>query len=174
VWPNITHIPLFPLSRSPADSYSKQRAIDVILISLALCGILFAFSSTRRVPTQLPAAPIGGGVGSPRKHMPRKKIPADLRSLARGHTEQCIKVLAGMLSQEAVPAAARVSAATLLLDRGWGRAPQAIIGANGEGDIKVTIRHILEHIDETPMTIAGEVVRHIDADATVEDQVDQS
>ena len=114
------------------------------------------------------------GVGSPRKHMPRKKIPADLRSLARGHTEQCIKVLAGMLSQEAVPAAARVSAAALLLDRGWGRAPQAIIGANGEGDIKVTIRHILEHIDETPMTIAGEVVRDIDADATVEDQVDQS
>jgi hypothetical protein len=38
--------------------------------------------------------------------MPRKRIPADLRSLARGHTELCIKVLAGMLSQEAVPAAA--------------------------------------------------------------------
>jgi hypothetical protein len=106
--------------------------------------------------------------------MPRKKISADLRSLARGHTELCIKVLAGMLSQEAVPAAARVSAAGILLDRGWGRAPQAIIGANGEGDIKVTIRHILEHIDETPITIAGEVVRDIDADATVEDQVDQS
>ena len=54
--------------------------------------------------------------------MPRKKIPADLRSLARGHTELCIKVLAGIVSQEAVPASARVSAAGILLDRGWGKA----------------------------------------------------
>jgi hypothetical protein len=60
------------------------------------------------------------GVDPPRKYLPRKKIPADLRSLARGHTEPCIKVLAGILSQEAAPAAARVSAASALLDRGWG------------------------------------------------------
>ena len=60
------------------------------------------------------------GVGSPRNHMPRNKIPADLRSLARGHTDLCIKVLAGIVSQEALPPAARVSAAGILLDRGWG------------------------------------------------------
>ena len=36
------------------------------------------------------------GVGPPRSPLPRKKIPADLRSLARGHTALCIKVLAGM------------------------------------------------------------------------------
>jgi hypothetical protein len=98
--------------------------------------------------------------------MPRKKIPADLKSLARGHTELCIKVLAGMLSQEAVPAAARVSAAGILLDRGWGKAPQAHTGENGEGDIKVTIRHILEHIDDKPVVIDGEAVRCIDVDTT--------
>jgi hypothetical protein len=87
------------------------------------------------------------GVGQPRKHMPRKKIPTDLRSLARGHTELCIKVLAGMLSQEAVPAAARVSAASVLLDRGWGKPPQAHTGEDGE-DIRVTIRQIIEHPDK--------------------------
>ena len=36
---------------------------------------------------------------------------------ARGHTELCIKVIAGIVSQEAVPPAARVSPAG-----GWGRA----------------------------------------------------
>jgi hypothetical protein len=54
--------------------------------------------------------------------MPHKKFPADLRSLARAHTKLAIKTLAGMLSQEAVPAAARVQAASVLLDRGWGKA----------------------------------------------------
>ncbi len=71
-----------------------------------------------------------------------------MRSLARGHTTLCIKVLAGIVSQEAIPPAARVSAAGILLDRGWGRPPQAHTGENGEGDIRVTIRHIVESIEQ--------------------------
>jgi len=59
----------------------------------------------------------------------------------------CIKVLAGIVSQEAVPPAARVAAAGILLDRGWGKAPQAHTGAAGEGDIRVVIRHIVEGRD---------------------------
>jgi hypothetical protein len=75
--------------------------------------------------------------------LPRKKIPTDLRSLARGHTELCIKVLAGIVSQEAVPPAARVSAAGILLDRGWGRAPPAHSGEH-DGSIQVVIRQIID------------------------------
>jgi hypothetical protein len=98
------------------------------------------------------------GVDTPRKHLPRKKIPADLRSLARGHTELCIKVLAGIVSQEAVPAAARVSAAGILLDRGWGRAPQSHVGEDGN-DIRVTIRQIVEGGDkEEPMLLEHETL----------------
>jgi hypothetical protein len=52
------------------------------------------------------------------------KAPTDIRSLARSHTETCIKVLAGIVSSKQMPAAARVTAAGLLLDRGWGKAPQ--------------------------------------------------
>ena len=78
----------------------------------------------------------------PRKPLPRKKIPADLKSLARGHTALCIKVLAGIVSQEASPPAARVSAAGILLDRGWGRAPQVHSGEDGNGSIRVVIRQI--------------------------------
>ena len=83
------------------------------------------------------------GVGSPRKQLPRKRLPADLRSLARGHTELCIKVLAGIVSQEAVPPAARVSAAGILLDRGWGKAAQTHTDADG-GAIQVVIRQIID------------------------------
>ena len=86
------------------------------------------------------------GVDRPRKPLPRKKIPADLRSLARGHTALCIKVLAGIVSQEAMPPAARVTAAGILLDRGWGRAPQPHTGEDGK-DIRVVIRQITEETE---------------------------
>jgi len=64
-----------------------------------------------------------------------------MRSLARGHTELCIKVLAGIVSQEAIPPAARVSAAGILLDRGWGKPQQ---DSNAQGEIRVTLRKMLE------------------------------
>ena len=150
-WPKHSpHSPLSPTlhphSRSPADSYSRQRAIAVILISLALCYIVRVVGDAADADSASCCAN-WEGVGSPRKYMPRKKIPADLRSLARGHTELCIKVLAGMLSHEAVPAAARVSAAGILLDRGWGKPPQAHTGEDG-GGIRVTVRQIVERRDE--------------------------
>jgi hypothetical protein len=66
-----------------------------------------------------------------------------LRSLARGHTQLCIKVLAGIVGQEAMPPAARVSAAGILLDRGWGRAPQSHVSEDG-GDLRITVRQIIE------------------------------
>ena len=39
--------------------------------------------------------------------------------------------------------AARVSACSIILDRGWGKAEQPHTGADG-GDIKITIRNIIE------------------------------
>jgi hypothetical protein len=91
--------------------------------------------------------------------MPRKRIPADLRSLARGHTELCIKVLAGMLSQEAVPAAARVSAAGILLDRGWGKPAQPHTGEDDK-DIRVAIRTITERRNDRHRPAAQRLVVH--------------
>jgi hypothetical protein len=68
-----------------------------------------------------------------------------LRSLARGHTALCIKVLAGIV-QNGSSESARATAAGILLDRGWGRAPQAHTGEGGEGAISITIRHITESV----------------------------
>jgi len=55
-------------------------------------------------------------------------------------------VLAGIVSQEAMPPAARVTAAGILLDRGWGRAPQPHTGEDGK-DIRVVIRQITEETE---------------------------
>ncbi len=43
--------------------------------------------------------------------------------------------------------AARVQAANILLDRGWGKPPQPHTGEDGK-DIRVTIRQIVERRDE--------------------------
>jgi hypothetical protein len=71
------------------------------------------------------------------------KAPADLRSLARAHTEMALNVLYGVARSAKCPPSARVQAAAHLLDRGWGKAEQAHVGPDG-GDIRVTIRHVEE------------------------------
>jgi hypothetical protein len=72
------------------------------------------------------------------------KTQADLRSLCRAFTTEMVQVVAGIARASETPPGVRVQAAALLWDRGWGRAPQTHTGADGEGDIRVTIRHIIE------------------------------
>jgi hypothetical protein len=69
----------------------------------------------------------------------------DIRSLARAQTELSLRVLSGV-AKSGKSEAARVAACVALLDRGWGKPPQAHTGENGEGDIRVTIRHIVQEI----------------------------
>ena len=71
------------------------------------------------------------------------KAPADLRSLARAHTELGIQTLAG-IARNSTSDTARVSAAQALLDRGWGRPAQPHAGADGENEIRVVLRTIVE------------------------------
>ena len=66
------------------------------------------------------------------------KAMADIRSLARAHTETAIRVLAGIMREDEAPAAARVAAAQALLDRGWGKPVQALVGADG-GPLQITV-----------------------------------
>jgi hypothetical protein len=56
----------------------------------------------------------------------RPKPDLDAASLAREHTVAAIATLATIMQDTVVPASARVSAATALLDRGYGRAPQSL------------------------------------------------
>ena len=66
-----------------------------------------------------------------------------IRSLARAQTALAIRTLTGVCGSKAAPAAARVSAASGLLDRGWGKAPQPH-ASEDDKDIRITIRQITE------------------------------
>ena len=70
------------------------------------------------------------------------KAPADLRSLARAHTELGIQTLAG-IARNSTSDTARVSAAQALLDRGWGKPAQPHTGEDDK-DIRITVRNIVE------------------------------
>jgi hypothetical protein len=72
----------------------------------------------------------------------RPKELHDVKALARTHTTAAVERLAFWLNSD--NAKASVSAAVALLDRGWGRAPQAVTGESGEGPLSVFIKHIHE------------------------------
>ena len=74
--------------------------------------------------------------------MPKAK--AEIRSLARSHTESAIKALSGIMSSKKAPVAARVAAAVALLDRGWGRPTQMIAGDPDGAPVKVDREEISE------------------------------
>jgi hypothetical protein len=77
---------------------------------------------------------------------PKKKLPDDVRSLARAYTHMGVKVLAG-IAENGTSEPARVAAAVALLDRGWGKPKQDNTDAL-TGEIRVTLRKMLEDDDE--------------------------
>lgn len=60
----------------------------------------------------------------------RPKILGEVRELARQHTETALSTLIEVAKNPHSPAAARVSAAQALLDRGWGKPSQPVGGAD--------------------------------------------
>lgn len=57
----------------------------------------------------------------------RPKVVAEVRDLARAHTEDALATLASIMKNEGAPPAARVSAAAHILDRGYGKPQQSIV-----------------------------------------------
>jgi hypothetical protein len=71
------------------------------------------------------------------------KAVMEIRSLARSYTRSALNTLVGVMrSNEATPAA-RVAAANAILDRGWGKAPQAIENGN---DGALELIHRIERV----------------------------
>jgi hypothetical protein len=71
------------------------------------------------------------------------KAIAEIRSLARSHTKTAVNVLVGVMRSKDATHAARVSAANAILDRGWGKAPQALGSAN---DGALELIHRIERV----------------------------
>lgn len=77
----------------------------------------------------------------------RPKLPEDVkhvRELARQYTASAVSALVEVLESDS--AAGKVAAANALLDRGWGKPEQAIIGpgANGEHLFREIERRIVQ------------------------------
>jgi len=71
------------------------------------------------------------------------KTITEIRSLARSHTRTAINVLVGVMRSKDATHAARVSAANAILDRGWGKAAQAL--GNGD-DGALELVHRIERV----------------------------
>jgi hypothetical protein len=61
----------------------------------------------------------------------RPKADIELRELARKQTRKAVRVLTEIMSDKKAQSRARVLAATVLLDRAWGKPRQEITGAGG-------------------------------------------
>ncbi len=78
----------------------------------------------------------------------RPKAAHRVRDLARERTEDAIQVLVDIMRDDGAPSAARVSAATAILDRGYGKPSQPVDG-DGEGGA-VPVGLTVQFIRPTP------------------------
>lgn len=77
----------------------------------------------------------------------RPKVVAEVRELAREHTEKALKTLVEIMSDQKAHNAARVAAAKEILDRGYGRAPQSV---TVKGEVEQRIIDLLKGLDRPP------------------------
>jgi len=74
-----------------------------------------------------------------------RKTLTEIRSLARSHTKTALNVLVGIMRSEDATAAARVSAANAILDRGWGKATQPVGNDDGTLELIHRIERVIVH-----------------------------
>jgi hypothetical protein len=74
-----------------------------------------------------------------------RKTLTEIRSLARGHTKTALNVLVGIMRSKDATAAARVSAANAILDRGWGKATQPVGNDDGTLELIHRIERVIVH-----------------------------
>jgi hypothetical protein len=76
---------------------------------------------------------------------PKKKTPLQLDSLARSYTEECLKQISAVLVNDP-DTARRLTAAGMLLDRGYGK-PKQDTSHEMKGEIRIVLRKMLEDED---------------------------
>jgi hypothetical protein len=75
-----------------------------------------------------------------------KENPYEVVKIARSNTVRAVNVLIAMLNDEEQPGAVRVRCAEIILDRGWGKAPQQLVVSEGESGLAVSGMSIFEKI----------------------------
>jgi hypothetical protein len=79
--------------------------------------------------------------GAGRKPGKVSKAKRELSDMAKEHAPEALKTLRDIMRNDQEPAAARVSAANTILDRGHGKAPQALTGPDG-GPVQHEVRRV--------------------------------
>jgi hypothetical protein len=78
------------------------------------------------------------------------KTLVQIRSLARSHTRTAVNALVGVMRSKNATHVARLSAANAILDRGWGRPPQALEnGEDGALELIHRIERVIVHPERT-------------------------
>src|SRR5262245_5799471 len=80
------------------------------------------------------------------------RTPAEVKALAREHTVGAIETLVKVHKNPKSPPAARVAAASEILNRGWGRAPSTDLEGAEQLVIKV-VKFNQEQIEENEMKV---------------------
>jgi hypothetical protein len=89
----------------------------------------------------------------------RPAVIRDLREAAQGYSEEALTVLAGVMRDADAPPAAKVAAARELLDRGFGKAVQAV-DVNSKVDMGATAAAVLMDLANRAKTAkAAELVK---------------
>jgi hypothetical protein len=73
------------------------------------------------------------------------KSITEIRSLARSHTRSALNILVQIMRNKDATPAARVTAANAILDRGWGKAIQAIENSDRHLELIHRIERVIVH-----------------------------
>lgn len=90
--------------------------------------------------------PGGARPGAGRKAGVPNKATASIRDIAREYTTEAVKALVEVLKDNQQPAAARVSAASAILDRGFGKPSSVLAGDEDGGAVKMVHEIILRGV----------------------------
>lgn len=78
----------------------------------------------------------------------RPAIIRDIRDAAKGHTRTALNVLIKCMTDHDTPPAARIAAATAILDRGWGKPQQSLEARIGVENVGATAAEVLMRLTE--------------------------
>jgi hypothetical protein len=87
------------------------------------------------------------------------KMPKKLRELCKARTKEAVDTLSEIMNDASQPGPARVTAATALMDRAWGR-PQASLHV--ETEVKTTFIDVLRRAAEIEKEREAEAAQMID------------
>jgi hypothetical protein len=88
----------------------------------------------------------------------RPKAYIEMTKLARSHTTEALEKLVELMRDKRNKGIA-LKATEILLDRGWGKCPLAIVGEGGEGPVKISVSW--QHTDDAEKVALVDITPNI-------------